>query len=81
MITKEDSQPEHDETFSTGFFDDNVWHPCVITSADDDAPEVTSVELTSVPVDGDTYRDNESIDVTVTLDQEVEVEGTPLLSL
>ncbi len=81
VITTEDSQPEHDETFSIGFFDDNVWHPCVITIADDDAPEVTSVELTSVPVDGDTYRDNESIDVTVTLDQEVEVEGTPLLSL
>ncbi len=81
IVTKEDSQPEHDETFEIEFAANGVWRGCVVTIDDDDLPEVREVEISSRPVRGDTYRAGESIDVTVTLDQEVEVTGRPLLSL
>ena len=81
VITKEDSNPEPNETFSIGFWAESVWHGCVITIVDDDSPEIESVVITSSPVRGLFYRYGESIDVTVTLNQEVGVEGVPLLSL
>lgn len=95
VVTHEDSKPERDETFSIGFWGDGEWHGCVITIIDDDSPEVTEVEISSKPTEGDrvsgwftnkpndwdTYRTGESIDVTVTFDSAVEVEGTPSLSL
>lgn len=56
-------------------------HGCVITIVDDDEPEIMSVEITSRPHRGLYCEFGESIDVTVALDREVEVEGTPLLSL
>lgn len=80
-ITKEDEIPEPNETFEIGYWDDGVWHGCVITIVDDDEPEIASVVITSRPVEGLYYKYGESIDVTVTLDQEVEVDGTPLLAL
>ncbi len=81
LITKQDSLPEHDETFGVGFQVDGEWYGCVITILDDDAPEVTRVQVASTPVRFNAYRAGESIDVTVTFDREVEVEGKPLLSL
>ena len=81
VVTKEDSKAEHDETFTIGFWDGGAWHGCVITIEDDDAPEITEVAITSIPVEGDTYRTGESIDITVDLDREAEVEETALLSL
>ncbi len=81
VITTEDAQPEHDETFAVGFWGDDVWHGCVITIDDDDLPEVTGVEISSRPARGDTYRAGESIDVTLTLDQEVEVVGRSMMAL
>lgn len=81
VITNEDTVPEHDETFSIGFWQHGVWHGCVVTITDDDAPAITDLEITSTPASGDTYRAGESIDVTLTLDREVEVSGTPLMSL
>ncbi len=80
-MTTEDTEPEHDETFSIGFWDEGVWHACVITIEDDDTPEVTHLSITSRPVDGFVYRARESIDVTVNFDAPVEVDGVPLLSL
>lgn len=79
--TKEDTSPEHDETFAMGFWDGGVWHHCVITIEDDDAPEILSVNISSSPVDGYAYRTGDSIDVAVDFDSKVDVEGTPLLSL
>ena len=81
VVTKQDSLPEHDETFGVAFQVNGEWHSCTIKIVDDDAPRVTRVEVTSVPVRINTYRTGESIDVTVTFDQEVEVDGAPLLSL
>ena len=75
VMTKDDSVPEHDETFELGTQFGGSFHSCVITIDDDDAPRITDVEITSVPIRGDTYRTGESIDVRVTLDQEAEVEA------
>lgn len=81
LVTKHDSLPEHDETFGIGFQVDGQWHACTIKIVDDDAPKITEVEVTSIPVRPNAYRTGESIDITVTFDQEVEVDGLPLLSL
>ncbi len=95
ITTKEDSKPERDETFSIGYWDGGIWHGCVITIIDDDSPEITDVEISSKPIEGDrlpngwtnkpndwdTYRASESIDVTVTFDGPVEVDGSPVISL
>ena len=81
IVRKEDTLPEHDETFAIGFWDGGVWHYCVVEIEDDDAPEITSVDISSKPVDGYAYCAGDSIDFTVNLDSEVDVEGTPLLSL
>ena len=81
IVTKEDTLPEHDETFSMGFWDGGVWHYCVVEIEDDDAPEITVVDISSKPADGYAYRAGESIDVTVDLDAKVEVDGTPQLAL
>ena len=95
VITHEDSKPERDETFAIGVWKDGDWMGCEITIIDDDSPEITDVEISSKPVQGDrrpngwtpkpndwdTYRAGESIDVTVTFDSAVEVDGSPLLSL
>ena len=81
VVTTEDTLPEHDETFSIGFWDDGVWHGCVATIEDDDAPAITVVEIASSPVDHYAYRAGDMIDVAVNLDTKAEVQGTPLLSL
>ena len=81
VVTTDDDRPEINETFAIGFWVERMWHGCVITIVDDDMPEITSVAITSKPVEGLFYRYGESIDVTVSLDQEVDVEGTPLLAL
>ena len=77
----EDTETEHDETFSIGFWVEGTWHGCVVTIDDDDTPEITFVDISSSPPDGIAYRDGDSIDVTVNMDGKVEVDGTPLLSL
>ena len=79
--TTEDTRPERDETFAIGFWDDDVWHYCVVTIADDDMPQIVGVELVSSPVDRWAYRAGDTIDVAVRFDQRVEVEGSPLLAL
>ena len=81
IITTEDTLPEHDETFSIGFLDGWDWHGCVVTIIDDDAPRIIGVDFVSRPGDRVAYRAGDNIDVAVTLDRNVEVEGTPLLSL
>ena len=92
---KQDSEPERNETFSVGFWREDLFHPCTVTIIDDDSPNVTNVEISSRPIQGeqrpngwstkpndlDTYRAGESIDVTVSFDCHVEVEGTPTISL
>ncbi len=81
VVTKEDTIPEHDETFAIGYWEDYVWHYCVITIEDDDAPEILNVEIGSRPVDGYAYRAGEGINITVELDQKVDVDGTPIMAL
>ena len=81
VITHEDSVPEYDETFSIGYWIEGTWHGCVVTILDDDIPEVADVEITSHPALGLAYRIDESVDVTVTFDDTVEVKGKPVLSL
>ena len=77
----EDTNAEHDETFAIGGWYEGLWHGCVVTIEDDDAPAITGVEISSTPRYSHAYRAGEDIDVTVHTDFEVEVEGTPLLSL
>ena len=79
--TTADTRPEHDETFAIGFWDGGVWHSCVVTITDDDAPRIISVELITSPLDGWAYRAGDTIDVAVTVDANVEVEGSPQLAL
>ena len=81
IVTKEDSLPEHDETFAMGFWDDSVWHQCVVTIEDDDAPEITNVEIASTPVDRYAYRAGEAIDVTVTMDAKADGEEGSMIAL
>ena len=81
IVTKEDTLPEHDETFAMGFWDGGVWHYCVVTIQDDDAPEIVNVEIVSSPADRYAYRAGEAIDIAVDLDQKVDAEGTPLMAL
>ena len=81
VTTKEDAKPEHDETFSIGWWDDGDWNGCVVTITDDDTAEITDVEISSKPFSRDTYHAGESIDVIVTFNGWVEVDGSPLLSL
>ena len=81
IVTKEDSLPEHDETFAMGFWDGGVWHQCVVTIEDDDAPEITHVEIASTPVDLYAYRAGEAIDVTVNMDAKVDVEKGSMVAL
>ena len=79
--TTEDSRPEHDETFEIGFWSEGFWHGCVVTVVDDDEPRISGVTLASSPVDGQAYRAGEAIDIVVSLDAKVAVEGSPRLSL
>lgn len=81
VVTKEDTLPEHDETFAIGYWDGGMSHYCVVTIEYDDAPEITLVEISSRPVDGYAYRAGDSIDVTVDLDSRVDVDGTTSLAL
>ena len=81
IVTNEDTVSEHDETFGIGFWDGDDLRGCVVTILDDDAPEITGVQIISEPVDGYAYRAGDSIDFTVDLDAEVEVECTPLLAI
>ncbi|MXW99813.1 MAG: hypothetical protein F4Z89_14505 [Acidimicrobiaceae bacterium] len=79
--TTEDARPEHDETFSIGFFSHGSLHECVVTIVDDDRPRIIGVDFASSPPDGAAYRAGDAIDVAVRLDRNVEVEGSPLLAL
>ena len=53
----------------------------MVTIEDEDTPRIDHVGISSTPVDGYAYPAGESIDVGVTLDGKVEVDGTPLLAL
>ena len=79
--TTEDTRPEHDETFSIGFFSGGSFHECVVTIIDDDRPRIIGVDFASSPADGVAYRAGDAIDIAVRLDRNAEVEGSPLLAL
>ena len=79
--TTEDTRLEHDETFAVGFFAHGGWHGCVVTIVDDDQPRIIGVDFATSPTEGFFYRAGDAIDVVVRLDQNVEVEGSPLLDL
>ena len=51
---KRDWEPERNETFSVGFIGkDNLWHLCTVTIIDRDSPNVTNVEISSRPIQGE----------------------------
>ena len=79
--TTEDTRPEHDETFSIGFFAHMDFHECVVTIVDDDTPRIIGVDFASSPADGVAYRAGDAVEVAVRLDKNVEVEGFPMLAL
>ena len=79
--TTEDNRPEHDETFSIGFFSHGMLHECVVTIVDDDRPRIIGVDFASSPADNVAYRAGDAVDIAVRLDRNVEVEGSPLLAL
>ena len=79
--TTEDTKPEINETFEIGFWVEDAWHGCVVTIVDDDEPRIVGVEIVSSPADGFAYRAGDAIDLVVSLDKDVEVEGTPTISL
>ncbi len=79
--TTEDTRLEHDETFAVGFFAHGSWHGCVVTIVDDDQPRIIGVDFATSPTEGFFYRAGDAVDVVVRLDQNVEVEGSPLLDL
>ena len=81
VVTKEDTLPEHDENFTIGFWDHGVWHHCIVTIEDDDAPEIISVSIASKPVDQYAYRAGDVIDIAVDFDQKVNVDDNSHLSL
>ena len=81
IVTKEDTRPEHDETFAIGFWDGGVWHHCVVTIQDDDAPEVLNVDISSIPVDRYAYRAGDAIDITIEMDTKVDVEEDSMVAL
>ncbi len=81
IVTKEDTLPEHDETFAIVFWDGEAARGCVVTIEDDDAPEINHVAIISEPADRYAYRIGESIDIAVEMDAKVEVDGTPQLAL
>ncbi len=81
IVTKEDALPEHDETFAIGFWDDDVWHHCVVTIEDDDAPEIVNVSIASKPVDQYAYHNGDAIDIAVDFDQKVDAGGDAHLAL
>ena len=81
VVTKEDDRPEHNETFSVGFWDDQIWHGCDIRIIDDDVPEVADIQVTSMPTLSYYYLASDVIDVTVTFNQPVETGEDTLLSL
>ena len=65
-------------------FDDDLGHTETLTSAATatvgavaTAPAVSTVDVTSMPASGDTYGTGETIQFTVTFDQDVTVTGTP----
>ncbi len=81
VSTIEDSRIEHDETFEIGLFTVGGFESCVITIEDDDAPAITDVAVSSIPLRGDVYRSGENIDVTLTFDRQVDVAGDASLTL
>ena len=81
IVTKEDTLPEHDETFAIGFWDDDVWHHCVVTIEDDDAPEIISVSIASQPLDRYAYHNGDAIDIAVDFDQKVDAGADANLAL
>ena len=81
IVTKEDTLPEHDETFAIGFWDDDVWHHCVVTIEDDDAPEIVHVSIASSPVDQYAYHNGDAIDIAVDFDQKVDAGADANLAL
>ncbi|MDE0230970.1 MAG: hypothetical protein OXI56_07755 [bacterium] len=78
---RQDSKTEHDETFEVGIALHSGWFSCSITILDDDAPSITGVAITSDPARGDTYRNGEYIEVTLTFDQAVDVAGDASVTL
>ena len=73
--TTEDARPEHDETFSIGFFSGWRLVECVVVIVDDDRPRIIGVDFASSPAGSVAYRAGDAIDVAVRLDRNVEAEG------
>ena len=87
VFTIDDDEPEGNEDFWVRFspaeYVSNPDHPgrdekCRITIIDDD-PHVTGIEIISSPARIDTYGLGETIEIAVTFNHPVEVDGKPLM--
>lgn len=87
--TTQDNLAEGNETFTVRFGPtDNVVdkddptrdHKCEITIVDDD-PNITDVEVTSSPIEGEIYGRQETIEITATFNIDVDVDGRPGLGM
>ena len=76
--TTQDTAIEGDESFKVKWINDHnsAVSRCQILILDDDDVNVESVEVTSTPESGDTYSLGETIQVTMTLDNEVDASNS-----
>lgn len=78
---KQDDEPEKNESFEVGFWDEDGFYGCEVKIIDDDAPEIVEIQITSKPVRNFTYFADEAIDVTVMFSDPVDADANALLSL
>ena len=72
--TTQDTRIEGDESFKVKWINDhnNAVYSCFVLILDDDDVNVESLEITSTPESGDIYGLGETIQVTMTLDNDVD---------
>ena len=81
--TTQDTRIEGDESFRIKWINDhnNAISSCQVLILDDDDVNVESLEVTSTPESGDTYSLGETIQVTMTLDHEVDASSSAYVAI
>lgn len=81
--TTQDTRIEGDESFKVKWINDhnNSVYSCLILILDDDDVEVESLEVTSTPESGDVYGLRETIEITMTVDRNVDASSSAYVSL
>ena len=81
--TTQDTRIEGDESFRIKWINDhnNSVYSCLVLILDDDDVEVESLEVTSTPESGDVYGLRETIEITMTVDRNVDASSSAYVSL